>query len=53
MGYGVREEHFKVFGKALKKVLKNQLADLFTPQVEEAWATVFDIITEKMTNGRH
>lgn len=47
-GYGVREEDYDDVGAALLKALHETLGDAFTPEVEQAWATVYGELAEAM-----
>jgi hemoglobin-like flavoprotein len=41
VGYGVTMEHYAIVGDALLWTLEKGLGEAFTPQVKEAWATVY------------
>ena len=47
-GYGVEAEHFSPVGKALLWTLKQGLGDEFTPAVEDAWTTAYDVLSGAM-----
>jgi hemoglobin-like flavoprotein len=47
-GYGVREEDYDDVGTALLKTLRENLGAAFTPEVEQAWATVYGDLAEAM-----
>lgn len=47
-GYGVEAEHFPPVGAALLWTLKQGLGDEFTPAVEDAWATAYDVLSGAM-----
>jgi nitric oxide dioxygenase len=47
-GYGVEAEHFSPVGAALLWTLKQGLGDEFTPAVEDAWATAYDVLSGAM-----
>jgi hemoglobin-like flavoprotein len=47
-GYGVRESHYATVGQALIKTLSQGLGEAFTPEVAEAWATMYGIVSREM-----
>ncbi len=47
-GYGVNEDDYDDVGTALLKTLHEGLGDAFTPEVEQAWATVYGEMAEAM-----
>jgi hemoglobin-like flavoprotein len=49
VGYGVKIEHYATVGAALLWTLEQGLGEVFTPEVETAWATVYQVLTEAMT----
>jgi hypothetical protein len=49
--YGVKFEHYPIVGQALLDTLEKALGDNYTPQVKEAWAGVYGVITENMQAG--
>lgn len=49
--YDVKYEHFPIVGEALLDTLGKALGDDFTPEVKEAWAGVYGVITEHMSAG--
>jgi nitric oxide dioxygenase len=50
-GYGVRTEHYATVGSALMWTLEQGLGDKFTPEVREAWAGAYDLLSEVMQLG--
>jgi nitric oxide dioxygenase len=46
--YDVHEEHFAPVGSALLWTLEQGLGDDFTPEVKEAWATAYGILSKVM-----
>lgn len=46
--YDVHEEHFAPVGAALLWTLEQGLGDDFTPEVREAWATAYGILSKVM-----
>jgi hemoglobin-like flavoprotein len=46
--YDVHEEHFAPVGAALLWTLEQGLGDDFTPEVKEAWATAYGILSKVM-----
>ncbi len=47
--YGVREEHYASVGAALLWTLEQGLGADFTPEVREAWATAYGVLSSTMT----
>ncbi|MCQ4164886.1 globin domain-containing protein [Tahibacter harae] len=47
-GYGVSEDDYDDVGSALLVTLREFLGDAFTPEVEEAWATLYGDLAEAM-----
>ena len=47
-GYGVRPEHYPIVGEALIWTLGQGLDDVFTPEVQEAWVTVYGTLSGVM-----
>lgn len=50
-GYGVTETHYAEVGAALLWMLEKVLGPAFTPQVREAWATLYGTVAETMKSG--
>jgi hemoglobin-like flavoprotein len=48
VGYGVRDEHYDTVGEALLWTLHSALGDFFTPNVREAWASLYGLIAATM-----
>jgi nitric oxide dioxygenase len=48
VAYDVHEEHFAPVGSALLWTLEQGLGDDFTPEVKEAWATAYGILSKVM-----
>ena len=46
--YGVREEHYASVGAALLWTLEQGLGPDFTPEVQEAWATAYGLLSSAM-----
>jgi hemoglobin-like flavoprotein len=53
VGYGVQEQHYTTVGAALLKTLEQGLGDDFTPPVREAWAEVYGLVADLMTQAAH
>jgi hemoglobin-like flavoprotein len=51
LAYGVRDEHYDTVGAALLWTLEKGLGDVFTPEVKEAWATVFGVLAKVMKDA--
>jgi hemoglobin-like flavoprotein len=46
--YGVKDEHYDTVGAALLWTLEKGLGAAFTPELKEAWATVYGILATTM-----
>ena len=51
VGYGVEDRHYGTVGEALLWTLEKGLGSAFTPQVKEAWATVYGLLASTMQNA--
>lgn len=51
VGYGVRDSHYETVAVALLWTLEAGLGDAFTPEVRDAWATVYWILADTMKDG--
>lgn len=51
LAYGVRDEHYDTVGGALLWTLEKGLGEAFTPEVKEAWATVYGILAKVMKDA--
>jgi hemoglobin-like flavoprotein len=50
--YGVTDEHYSSVGRALIGTLEQVLGADFTPEVKEAWTTVYNVIADTMKNAK-
>ena len=50
-GYGVADAHYNTVGEALLWTLEKGLGDAFTPEVKDAWATVYGLLASTMQNA--
>ena len=50
-GYGVTDEHYDTVGGALLWTLEQGLGDDFTPEVKEAWTTVYGVLATTMKDA--
>ena len=50
-GYGVSDEHYDTVGAALLWTLEKGLGVAFTPDVKEAWTTVYGVLASTMKNA--
>ena len=51
--FGAKPSHFAAFGDALLWGLEHQLGDTFTPELKEAWSTLYGVVqSEMMRAGR-
>jgi hemoglobin-like flavoprotein len=48
VGYGVRNEHYATVGAALLWTLEQGLGADFTPQIRDAWATAYGMLSAAM-----
>lgn len=48
VGYGVKEEHYDTVGSALLWTLGQGLGDDFTPELEDAWTRVYQLLAGTM-----
>jgi hemoglobin-like flavoprotein len=48
VGYGVVDAHYDTVGAALLWTLEKGLGSAFTPEVKEAWATVYTVLATTM-----
>ena len=51
--YGVEDNHYDTVGAALLWTLEKGLGAAFTPEMKEAWATVYGILATTMKNAAH
>jgi hemoglobin-like flavoprotein len=51
VGYGVRDHHYATVGAALIETLEQGLGDAFTPEVREAWITLYGVVSRTMMEG--
>jgi hemoglobin-like flavoprotein len=49
--YGVRDADFDTVGEALLWALKQGLGTAFTPEVREAWATAYALVSDVMRDA--
>jgi hemoglobin-like flavoprotein len=50
-GYGVVDEHYDTVGVALLETLATGLGSAFTPQVKDAWVSVYTLLAMAMRNA--
>ena len=50
-GYGVADSHYATVGAALLWTLEQGLGSAFTPEVKDAWATVYGILATTMQDA--
>ena len=50
-GYGVIDAHYDTVGAALLWTLEKGLGSAFTPDVKDAWATVYGVLASTMKNA--
>jgi hemoglobin-like flavoprotein len=49
--YGVEDHHYETVGEALLWTLEKGLGPAFTPEVKEAWTTVYGVVAATMKAG--
>jgi len=52
VAYGARAEHYPVVGQALIDTLERGLGPAFTPEVREAWATAYGVLSGVMVEAQ-
>jgi hemoglobin-like flavoprotein len=52
LAYGVTDEHYSSVGRALIWTLEQVLGADVTPEVKEAWTTVYNVIADTMKNAK-
>ena len=50
-GYGVVDAHYASVGAALLDTLAAGLGEQFTPELREAWSTMYGVVAETMQQG--
>jgi hemoglobin-like flavoprotein len=53
VGYGVKADHYATVGAALLWTLEQGLGDAFTPEVKDAWAAVYGVLSGAAIDGAH
>lgn len=51
VGYGVQDPHYGTVGRALLRTLNEALGEDFTPDVADAWATMYSVVSRTMQEG--
>jgi hemoglobin-like flavoprotein len=51
-GYGVKEQDYETVGEALLWTLEQGLGQGFTPEIREAWATLYRLVADTMRGAR-
>lgn len=51
VNYGVTDDHYATVGAALLWTLEQGLGDSFTPEVSDAWAAAYRVLSETMKAG--
>jgi hemoglobin-like flavoprotein len=51
VAYGVKTEHYATVGGALLWTLEQGLGEAFTPEVRDAWAAAYELLSEVMQLG--
>ena len=51
VSYGVRDKDYDTVGQALLWTLRKGLGDAFTPEVKEAWATTYTVLSTTMQDA--
>ncbi len=50
-GYGVKPEHYLIFGKVLLRTLNEFVGAAFTPEANEAWVAFYEILSAGAIEG--
>ena len=50
-GYGVTDRHYESVGAALLWTLEQELGPAFTPEVKDAWAATYTLLTDTMRHA--
>ena len=50
-GYGVKAQHYAQVGSALLWTLEQGLGEAFTPEVKDAWATAYIVLSTTMMDA--
>jgi hemoglobin-like flavoprotein len=53
VSYGVRAEHYAPVGAALLWTLERELGADFTPEIEEAWAAAYGVLSNAMIEAAY
>ncbi|PVZ71969.1 globin family protein [Pelagibaculum spongiae] len=48
VAYGVKDQHYETVGAALIWTLQQGLGEAFTPELQEAWVTVYTVLADTM-----
>ncbi len=51
VGYGVKDQHYDTVGAALLWTLEQGLGEAFTPDVRNAWTTVYGVLSSTMKDA--
>ena len=51
VAYGVADDHYETVGAALLWMLEKGLGNAFTPEVKEAWTTVYGVLASTMRDA--
>lgn len=51
--YGVMPQHYDTVGAALLKTLEQGLGAAFTPEVKQAWTTVYGVLAQTMKDAAY
>ncbi len=51
VGYGVKEEYYETVGEALLWTLEQGLGRDFTPEVKDAWAAAYKLLSDTMKSA--
>ncbi|MEY4484259.1 MAG: hypothetical protein RL693_1711 [Verrucomicrobiota bacterium] len=49
--YGVKDEHYPLVGQALLAMVRETVADAYTPEMEEAWKALYAVVSGTMLEG--
>lgn len=49
--FGVRAEHYDVFGRVLVAALRHHAQDVWVPELEAAWTKAYEVVADAMKSG--
>lgn len=49
--YGVKDEHYPMVGQALLAMVRETVAEAYTPEMEDAWKALYAAVSSTMLEG--